>query len=304
MPSKYILSDDNRDEILRPTNTIRVGMLSPICKDGQVALCKRWAEPFLNRGVDVILIPVGTTDLHEVLDRIDGLILPGGDSNIHPSFYTPFVTPVRDQYDYDRDVFAMDLAEAAYHMKIPTLGICRGMQEMIVTFGGHLKKLEVGKYNHALGYNAIGPDGKKDFEVLDMPVHPVYFKKGGKLSLIYNDESYATRGLDRDALWNSVHYEGIDEKDWQSARNKAVREVLNVEGAAPDGVVEAVSAPNHPFFIGIQAHIELPGPLHEMLLDTPEHGLMAHILKRYEKRVGLHRAGNQLDAAITDTVQP
>ena len=120
---------------------LRVAVLAPLCPNGQVNLNPRWMMPFQKAGVAVDFIPVGASSEHidAAIQRAHGVLLPGGNANVHPMFYDPKYEedhqwPLRkdDLRDIERDRTAMQIAWKAKSLNIPTLGVCRGMQEMIV----------------------------------------------------------------------------------------------------------------------------------------------------------------------------
>lgn len=81
-------------------------------------------------------IPVDV-DAGEILDALDGLILTGG-ADLDPATYgaereadTGPADPVRDRYE-------LALATAALERRLPTLGVCRGMQVLTAASGGTL----------------------------------------------------------------------------------------------------------------------------------------------------------------------
>src|ERR1700739_4683685 len=78
------------------------------------------------------------TDIGALLDAVDGIVLTGARANVHP---TPFRTepdPRHEPYDLLRDDLALALSEVCVARGVPLFGICRGLQEMNVAFGGSL----------------------------------------------------------------------------------------------------------------------------------------------------------------------
>ena len=89
------------------------------------------------------IIKLSATDHNqEEIKKCDGLVLSGG-IDIHPKFYK------EEKLNYDhaplafdeqRDLFEIALFNEALNLKIPILGICRGMQLVNVCLGGTLKQ--------------------------------------------------------------------------------------------------------------------------------------------------------------------
>ncbi len=266
---------ESRNDILKPSAHLRVGVLAPLDECGGFCLDPRWAKPFEKAGIAVRCIPVGCENIAESLHNIHGLLLPGGDSNIHPIFYNPKIAEdnfsSEEDRDIDRDKTAIALIQKAYDLDIPTLGICRGMQEMIVAFGGQLQKLDFSQIDHAAGYEAAKSEtGQRCTEDMDKRIHDVEVQPGGFLDNIYTDKNFAV---------NSIHHEGITEKQWASIRNKTARNVFRIEALAPDGVIEGISAKDKACIIGVQAHFELEGPLHDGLF-----GLFFEKVHEYKRK--------------------
>ena len=254
--------------------SVTVGILANVNQNGEIDLCNRWAKPFEKAGIEVRYIPAGSENLNETLESVHGLLLPGGDSNIHPVFYDHDILESdissEELRDIERDKTAIALIQKAYDLDIPTLGICRGMQEMIVAFGGQLQKLDFSQINHAAGYEAaLNETGERRQQEMDRRVHDIEIQPGGFLDEIYADKTFPV---------NSIHYEGITEKQWASIRNEAVRNVFHIEALAPDGVIEGISAKDKSCVIGVQAHFELEGPLHEALF-----GLFFEKVRKYRQ---------------------
>ena len=116
----------------------------------------------------------------------------------------------------------------------PVFGICRGLQELNVIFGGTLRR-DTSSHPDLLAHHA-----PKDVSFNDMfhHSHAVELTPGGVLA----------RHLGRNRLSvNSVHFQGVDK----------LGAGLTVEARAPDGVVEAFSAQvNNAPVLAVQWHPE------------------------------------------------
>lgn len=101
--------------------------------------------------VDVVRLGYQRNNLAEA-DRCTGVVLSGGDEDIHPSFYhKPEYLPFCHETDERRDEFEWKLLERLDANRQPLLGICRGLQLVNVFFGGSLIPdiPSFGKYNHS-----------------------------------------------------------------------------------------------------------------------------------------------------------
>jgi putative glutamine amidotransferase len=129
---------------------------------------------------------------------------------------------------------ALPLIERAMALEVPLFAVCRGFQELNVALGGTLypRLHEVaGRMDHRENPDLPRADQYR-------PAHAVRLVPGGMLEGLLGRAEIRV---------NSLHGQGI--------RDLAPR--LTVEGAAPDGTVEAVSCPGHPaFLLGVQWHPE------------------------------------------------
>ena len=78
------------------------------------------------------------TDIGALLDVVDGVVLTGARANVHPTRFGTEAHPRHEPYDEQRDDLALSLTEACVARGVPMFGICRGLQEMNVAFGGSL----------------------------------------------------------------------------------------------------------------------------------------------------------------------
>ena len=70
--------------------------------------------------------------------HLDGLLVPGSPSNVHPTHYAGGESETPDFHDLERDHTTLPLIRAAVERGIPVLAICRGIQELNVALGGTL----------------------------------------------------------------------------------------------------------------------------------------------------------------------
>lgn len=155
----------------------------------------------------------------EVAPRLDGLLLTGSPSNLEPQRYGEAIDDAPGPFDPGRDEMTLALAKAMMELGKPVFGVCRGLQELNVAFGGALRR-DTSANPDLIAHHA--PDGVS-FAGMFEHEHPVVLTPGGILA----------RGLGREQLVvNSVHYQGVGR----------LGAGLRVEATAPDGVIEAVSA--------------------------------------------------------------
>jgi putative glutamine amidotransferase len=181
-----------------------------------------------------VLIPaIGSqVDMRGVLDALDGLLLTGSPSNVHPSQYGGEPLDEEILHDPERDATTLPLIREAVRRGLPVLAICRGIQELNVALGGtlHQRVHEVpGRLNHRSRRES--PDGAYGV------AHSVALTPGGLLAGLAGS---------LEIMVNSLHSQGID----------LPAPGLRVEAVAPDGQIEGVSLPEARFVVGVQWHPE------------------------------------------------
>ncbi len=180
-----------------------------------------------------VLLPeqlVGSGDFSSVFDLLDGVLLTGSYSNVAPHRYN--ATHEEKQTDETRDNLSFSLLDYAVEKNMPVFGICRGLQEMNVYFGGTLYP---NLFANPEFVEKHKEDEGADAEEQYAPAHAMYIKEGGVL---------AEFGTEYDI--NSLHKQAI----------KQLAPPLRVEGQAPDGLIEAMSHPKYDFMLGVQWHPE------------------------------------------------
>src|SRR5204863_10184777 len=163
------------------------------------------------------------TDVGALLDAVDGIVLTGARANVHPTRFNTEPDIKHEPYDLHRDEVALALAEACVERGIPLFGICRGLQEMNVAFGGSLHP-EIrdlpGRINHRMPRLANG-EIHPDPLVIFADRHEVTLVPDGAFAKILGCETIRV---------NSLHGQGIDRPG----------ERIVVEGVAEDGTIEAI----------------------------------------------------------------
>ena len=91
------------------------------------------------RAIPVLIPALGDgLDLEDLLERFDGLLLTGSPSNVEPHHYGGPASDPGTLHDPERDATTLPMIPRAIAAGMPVLAICRGFQEMNVTFGGTL----------------------------------------------------------------------------------------------------------------------------------------------------------------------
>ena len=173
-------------------------------------------------------------DIGEILSRVDGVLVTGSVTNVHPSRYGTEPTAAHEPYDLDRDALTEAMIKGAIEHGVPLRAICRGLQEMNVALGG------------SLATEIQDIEGRMDHRAVDDPEQGVRYairqkvttENDGKLNRIVGKQEFQV---------NSLHRQAIDR----------LGEGLTVEATAPVGTVEAVSVDAaRGFALGVQWHPE------------------------------------------------
>jgi len=175
-----------------------------------------------------------------LLEAVDGVVLTGARANVHPTRFRTEADPRHEPYDLHRDDLALALSEACVDRGIPLFGICRGLQEMNVAFGGSLhpeiRELP-GRMNHRMPRLETG-EIHPDPDVVFADRHDVSLVPGGAFARLFGCETIRV---------NSLHGQGILEPGGR----------VVVEGVAEDGTIEAIRiADASGFALGVQWHAE------------------------------------------------
>lgn len=210
-------------------------------------------------GAPVLIPPSGDDPIASVLDRLDGVLLTGGDDLIPERVGLLSVPKNLNPMTAERDRADFALIEAIQRRRMPALGICLACQELNVARGGtlwldietDLPQCKVKHCSSQKGHSAI---------------HRITVEPDTILSEIW--------GGARKGRVNSRHHQAIRE----------VGSGLRVLAHAPDGLVEAIQVADHPFFIAVQWHPEnlVGDPLAEKLFEA----LVKHALNWKENAPG------------------
>ncbi len=183
-----------------------------------------------------VMIPslIDALELDALLDHLDGVVVTGAVSNVHPPHYGEQPSPAHEPYDHARDATTLKLIDKTIRRGMPLFCICRGFQELNVVLGGTLET-ELQEGEGRMDHRAPRHD---DVDVRYAPAHVINIRPGGILEQILGK---------RETMVNSIHRQGI----------KRLAKGLAVEATAPDGIIEAVSVREaRGFAIGTQWHPE------------------------------------------------
>ena len=187
-----------------------------------------YTEALRLAGAIPVVIPPQPENAAQLVEHLDGILLAGG-FDCDPSLYGEAAHEKLEPMDLRRQNNDIALARAARDRGIPTLGICLGVQVINVAGGGTL-------------YQDIPSQVETDIEHVSDPEyrarHDVHIDPSTRLAAILGSEHQFDV--------NSSHHQAV----------KNVGRGLRVTATAPDGVIEGLEDPQHPFYVGVQWHPE------------------------------------------------
>jgi putative glutamine amidotransferase len=170
-----------------------------------------------------VLLPPDGADAG-VLRVLDGLVLAGG-ADLGPELYGATPEPLTDTRPV-RDAAELVLTRAALAADLPVLGVCRGMQLLVVAAGGRLHQHLPDVLGHEKHRPAPGVYGSQRAR----------FVQGSRIAAL----------MGGDVEINCYHHQGVADAG-----------TLTVTGRTDDGLPEAVEDPARGFVLGVQWHPEV-----------------------------------------------
>ena len=228
------------ERIKRPKPTITIGMVGKYIglRDAYISVKEALQHAALHHGLDVHIDWMDAEDLErgrqmERLEQVDGIVVPGG-------------------FGYRGIEGKIIAARYAREHRVPYLGLCLGMQIMIIELARH----------------ALGSDEPNSTEFDPTTRHPVIdllpeqrgiTEMGGTMRL----GAHPCRVIPGTRAWVAYGQELISERRRHRFEvNNAYRELLEgagmvISGTSPDGrLVEIAELADHPWMLGTQFHPE------------------------------------------------
>jgi putative glutamine amidotransferase len=173
-----------------------------------------------------------------VVDELElhGILFTGG-GDISPTRYGGDENVTYQQVNPERDDFEFELMRLAFEIRIPVLGICRGMQLANVFLGGTL--IEDIPRHAGLTRSITHHQGQVSGKGLGDYAH--------EITVMPNTLLHEMTASERIEV-NSFHHQAI----------RLLGRGLNISGRSEDGIIEAVeyAKPESGFFVGVQWHPE------------------------------------------------
>ena len=169
--------------------------------------------------------------IDSVVEGLDGILLPGSDSDVDPLRYGHEPHPELGSVHVIKDQTDLLVIEAAERKRMPLFAICFGMQILNVSRGGTLIQDIRSQVSDAIKHEQGAPR--------ERPSHRVRMLENTKLASI--------AGV-ADAIVNSHHHQAIE----------SVGADLVATAWSSDGVIEAIEDPRPDRFVmAVQWHPEL-----------------------------------------------
>lgn len=169
-----------------------------------------------NGGIPFVIPAVGTEEeLDRLLSFCDGLLFPGGE-DVDPKLFGEEPHPSIGSVNEQMDRFWILAEKKAEELRLPVLGICRGMQLINVARGGSLwQDISLFRADHQLHAQK---------QERSYPIHQVRIEEGSRLSKILGEAAVYT---------NTLHHQCV----------RIPGRDLAVTAWAIDGVAEAMESP-------------------------------------------------------------
>lgn len=198
------------------------------------AIRKNYCDQIVAAGGIPILLPYCLDLVEEYADKLDGLLIPGGDFDIPPFYYGDEAVHERVTTNLERTEFEFALAKVIRAHHKPILGICGGMQLLNVIFGGTLMQHIPDEISECLLHEQPNPRCE--------PGHAINIIPHTHLYRLAQSEIFPV---------NSAHHQAV----------KKVAPGFRINALADDGVVEGIEIDTpiedtETFIMGVQWHPE------------------------------------------------
>lgn len=157
-------------------------------------------------------------DLDSVLERVDGVLMTGSRSNVHPSLYGGEASERNGPYDTRRDATTLPLIRRTLERGLPFFAICRGLQET----NGRPRRFACLRGSGDRGPPRSSRAAEGDQDTRFALAHHVEVRPGGRLAAILGEARIEVNSLHRQAIGR-------------------LAPGLAIEATAEDGTIEAVS---------------------------------------------------------------
>lgn len=222
-----------------------------------------YVEALRASGAIAVILPPQPENAASLLEGLDGLLLAGG-ADCDPAVYGEARHATVKPMDPRRQSNDLSLAALAREQGVPALGICLGLQMMNVSAGGTLIQ-DIDSH--------LQTDIRHSSELEVRRRHAVAVHPETHLSSILGA---------RELEVNSSHHQAV------GRLGKGFR----VTAHAPDGIVEGIEDPDHPFYLGVQWHPE------DMRGEPAGDALFLAFVAAARKRAELKKQATEMSPAV------
>jgi putative glutamine amidotransferase len=195
-----------------------------------------YEEAIRRAGGEPVVIEPASKPVDDVIRTASGLLLTGG-GDVDPAIYGAPAHPTYSPVEDGRDSYEIELVNRAIETNLPILAICRGVQVLNVARGGTLVQDIPTELSGALRHRFPVPPHEAV-----KPAHDVWVERESLLGRLLTPHLDASDTC----VVNSRHHQAV----------QRLGQGLTVVATAPDGVIEAVEAPELRFCLGVQWHPE------------------------------------------------
>jgi len=198
-------------------------------------LAQRYVRALANAGAMPLILPPAPSSItmRQLLARLDGVVVSGGNFDIHPSYYGEKPLAGLGIIKAQRSDFEIELTAAALKLDLPVLGICGGAQAINVVLGGSLYQ--------DIGAQVVGAQEHQQSKKAIKRGHRIAIQPRTRLRKIVGQAH---------AEVNTTHHQAV----------KSLGRGLIVNAIAGDGIIEGIESTAHSFVIGVQWHPEVLAP--------------------------------------------
>jgi putative glutamine amidotransferase len=169
--------------------------------------------------------------IRECLENLDGILLPGSDTDVDPLRFGEEPHPRLKKIVFEKEETDLLVLEEAENLKLPVLGICFGMQIINVWRGGSLIQDIESEILNCIKHEQGKPLARNS--------HTLSVEKNSWVSSLTKMEN---------PVVNSHHHQSI----------KKIGRNLRATSWTKDGVIESIEdTRNDIFIVGVQWHPEL-----------------------------------------------
>jgi len=191
-----------------------------------------YCEAIFAAGGTPVLVPLipDPAYIEEIVSRLDGIFLPGCDSDPDPALYGEDPHPRLGRVVPEKDATDLAVIAEAERRGLPILGICFGMQILNVSRGGSLIQDIESQITDPILHQQGIPHERNS--------HQIRIEEGSLIEELAESEA---------AMVNSHHHQAV----------RAVGNGLKATSRTSDGVVESIEDTNGKPIFAVQWHPEL-----------------------------------------------